>query len=833
VRALRIVGASGVGKTALADAIADEAAGEGWLVVKAPSFRIHAGLPLFTARRVTQSLIDALGENAERYRSGLKLDRDAPDEFEESFLRIVEGVTLDHNLLLVYDDAHWADAESRALIERTATALADRPIAVLSTERSEESPESAFTLRDESIALNELSHDGAIEMIRAIYPSVNDEVARAIVADTRGRAADIVAVATFARDIKATTRAEVTISTRRVIARDFSLLDAKLRNFLQICALIEDPIELRVLERIWPKDQLFPLIDQALLLYLVSSGQTLRFVHATILEGILETIPMEIPLRQRIVEALKGIEQPRLEDWEHIARHAAACGDRMTERDALMSLSDKAAEKLLFSLSTEALEKALEIASPARDELVATSARLARMYNMLGRESDALRTCRRALQEADRQDIGGDIGQLVGSLAMAQCHSGATAEAMATIRKHEGLDLSDSDRADLFSTAEYIAMHCLDDTTALDYRERFQSVEEHASPVVSIRHHVANAFLQMRRGDSGAALEYIGNASDVASRSAPFLAAMPVAATLHHAIRCANVEMAERLIADVDYTSKISPVVTLWGHTMIARGAFDEAEEYTADLLLSTRDSLMRRQILSARCSALALRGSDPRHDVWKLAESEVTAFESGEIRFGAFPIVVAWLANQAKLSPARARKLLSQALKTLQKPLDAITFLYPILICRAAESVKDVESLQTLARGDFSHDRHAFDEAHSRLARGVAMNAIGSDGAEFIIAAKERFTALGAPFFVGLASDVGKTTSNSPAGTRPANVTRREYEITQLVAEGLTNREIAERLVLSERTVEGHIASLFNKCNVNSRTQLATWFLRVSSAAS
>jgi len=38
---------------------------------------------------------------------------------------------------------------------------------------------------------------------------------------------------------------------------------------------------------------------------------------------------------------------------------------------------------------------------------------------------------------------------------------------------------------------------------------------------------------------------------------------------------------------------------------------------------------------------------------------------------------------------------------------------------------------------------------------------------------------------------------------------------------------------VLSERTVEGHIANLFAKVNVNSRTQLATWYLRtVSSVA-
>ena len=52
--------------------------------------------------------------------------------------------------------------------------------------------------------------------------------------------------------------------------------------------------------------------------------------------------------------------------------------------------------------------------------------------------------------------------------------------------------------------------------------------------------------------------------------------------------------------------------------------------------------------------------------------------------------------------------------------------------------------------------------------------------------------------------------------------LSRREREVSALVAQGLTNRAIAERLFLSERTVEGHIEHAFNKLGVTSRTQLA-----------
>jgi predicted ATPase/DNA-binding CsgD family transcriptional regulator len=54
--------------------------------------------------------------------------------------------------------------------------------------------------------------------------------------------------------------------------------------------------------------------------------------------------------------------------------------------------------------------------------------------------------------------------------------------------------------------------------------------------------------------------------------------------------------------------------------------------------------------------------------------------------------------------------------------------------------------------------------------------------------------------------------------------LSRREVEVARLVREGLSNRAIAEHLFISERTVEGHVASLLNKLGVNSRAQVAAW---------
>jgi DNA-binding NarL/FixJ family response regulator len=54
--------------------------------------------------------------------------------------------------------------------------------------------------------------------------------------------------------------------------------------------------------------------------------------------------------------------------------------------------------------------------------------------------------------------------------------------------------------------------------------------------------------------------------------------------------------------------------------------------------------------------------------------------------------------------------------------------------------------------------------------------------------------------------------------------LTAREAEIAELVSQGLTNREIAARLVISERTVDNHVFHVMNKLNVHTRTEIGVW---------
>ena len=60
--------------------------------------------------------------------------------------------------------------------------------------------------------------------------------------------------------------------------------------------------------------------------------------------------------------------------------------------------------------------------------------------------------------------------------------------------------------------------------------------------------------------------------------------------------------------------------------------------------------------------------------------------------------------------------------------------------------------------------------------------------------------------------------------GSSVPPLTRRQREVAGLVAAGLSNREIAERLVVSVRTAEAHVESILSKIGFSSRTQIVRW---------
>jgi DNA-binding NarL/FixJ family response regulator len=66
-----------------------------------------------------------------------------------------------------------------------------------------------------------------------------------------------------------------------------------------------------------------------------------------------------------------------------------------------------------------------------------------------------------------------------------------------------------------------------------------------------------------------------------------------------------------------------------------------------------------------------------------------------------------------------------------------------------------------------------------------------------------------------------------------PSNVelTPTERRVVELVAKGMANREIADKLNVSQRTIESHVSNMLNKTNLNNRTELARWAIETKMA--
>ena len=77
------------------------------------------------------------------------------------------------------------------------------------------------------------------------------------------------------------------------------------------------------------------------------------------------------------------------------------------------------------------------------------------------------------------------------------------------------------------------------------------------------------------------------------------------------------------------------------------------------------------------------------------------------------------------------------------------------------------------------------------------------------------------------------KGLEGGPTIVVPHNVelTPTETKVVQLVAKGMANREIANQLNVSQRTIESHVSNMLNKTSLNNRTELARWAIESSMA--
>jgi len=224
------------------------------------------------------------------------------------------------------------------------------------------------------------------------------------------------------------------------------------------------------------------------------------------------------------------------------------------------------------------------------------------------------------------------------------------------------------------------------------------------------------------------------------------------------------------------------------------------------------------------------LRARRDRGDVWTILDAAISRCDEPDpLRLG--PQYVA-RAEAAGLAGDDARAIAEATRGLLQAGASPDPWQTGQLACwiyRAGGGVSDVPAAEPYAlemAGDWAGAAAAFERRGLPYEAGIAKLAGTADAVREALAT---FTTLGSEPAARRARarlhDLGERRgTRSPRQTTRNNsygLTARQVEVVALLDAGLTNAQIAERLFLSQNTVNHHVTAIFTKLNIRSRTQI------------
>jgi DNA-binding CsgD family transcriptional regulator len=266
------------------------------------------------------------------------------------------------------------------------------------------------------------------------------------------------------------------------------------------------------------------------------------------------------------------------------------------------------------------------------------------------------------------------------------------------------------------------------------------------------------------------------------------------------------------------------------GEVLLYEGRWDEALAVCQPLIDSPALSPLNRLTLLMTVGLIHARRGSPQVDVY-LDEAVASADTAGDWVLSVYPgrAEASWLAGD--LDRAR-REIAVAAAGASEVPNEWFAGLIWSWCRRLGVPEPQVatvaEPYALQLRGDFAAAVTAWD----RLAcpYDAALAAFDSRTEDGLRDALRRFEALGAVAAADATRRAMRSLGvrNVPTGARastrahPLGLTRREREVLDLVREGRTNGEIAQRLFIAEKTVDHHVSSVLTKLDVTSRADAA-----------
>lgn len=856
----RAIARPGYGKTAFINAATESARESGWLV-----FRVgcHAGqerTPVAALRRLVKSGLGALGDAQAKYISGLEADLAAADEqvsrYEHAVGRVFEGVLLDHPMLIVIDDVQWIDADSAQCLERVVESAPASSLVLLMAQRIEEPSNFGGALAITEIPLKALSVQASEKIVLREYPDADAEVVQAILERAEGSPFDLATLSSQANSDRAQSVGDVVNSVKTVIADRVHAMSPEMREFLQLCSLIQEPIEVRILDHLVSAEKLLALIGQAAQRYLIVEGAEVRFTHTLFAEAIRSTILVDLPLQRRILQTLLELNEPTLKGYDRIAQHAAQCGEVAIEYEHVVHLARKAFSVEAYDVAARAFERALAMQTPSDNMLVTLYNEYATVLRLSDRWAEARDLLESAIREATARRLDG-IGVLAAGLVWSIVIEEDCERAKSRYDQLLAI-VKGSDRQVLLSIGAMLAME-LQDADSLSQIRAELELEASLSGIAAARLSIAEARLNAHFGRFSDARKLIDHAftlidpaqsrqrftTEIVALQSDFLqnGCSTSAERIPQLLRRGHRELPRSVILNV---------LEIGMYSDFASGSWDAAnaklEECDAP---NIRCDIYRARALHTSAAMSAFTGQPPVHH--RLIDDDVWATIRKEYRNRALQLGYWWATYLLSRDEQRARHLASRLQPWSNERSYTTTFSFPISAFLYASRAADTALIEALARRTLPTERSPWHEAHEQLAIGAARASLGSaDAGALLKQAEAKFSELNAAFFAAYAANLRGAGTESqrrllqslgvigePEAPRLEGAgrgrakrgglntpTMRELQVAELVAEGLPNRRIAEELVLSERTVEAHLANLFSKLEVSSRTQLARWLL-------
>lgn len=854
-------GEAGIGKTRLAQEFAGSALATGATVVWGRCVE-GDGAPAYWAWR---QVLKGLKADADQVLTGGTGDR---FRLFEAVTEAIENAVGPQGLVILLDDLHRADEPSLLVLRYLTSQVGTLPVLVVATCRHDERPKLLAELPADRLDLHGLD----LEAVREQLPTATPDQVDHVYAITGGNPLFVTEVARAIADGSwQPDRPPRTVLD--IVGSRLDRVTGDCRRLVQAAAIVGREFQLATVAAVLdlPVKSCLPLVDEAITFGFLD--QNLRFVHALTRDAVEASLSTtdRAALHRSVAEVLE--QQYAGDLTEHladIARHRAELvpyGEGATAQHWLVLAAEDAVRRLAYEEGVRLYQAALEIAPTPAEERCSRQVALGRAAYLAG----DLQTCVKAATEAAKAAQDPEQKAEAALVVEAVPDPGINTTAKRLCEEALATDVHDATRARLLAQRSHLAFYDGEqerlDNLSLEALKLARRTNDDRTLADAL-----HARQEACPGPSGRAerLLLATEMLELAQRTENPRTAMwgelwRLDALIESGSLAAAAEELPALKVAVD---RVGGPVSAWHHDRVAACIAQARGRYAEAAVIARRGFERMRVVEPAPATGayfallIAMAGHVGTPD------ATIGQVFDPPPRFATMAhLSRAYLqSSTGRNQEAAASYRQAGPLETWSLPAFFVMpgYVYAALACAGIGRYDDLEVL--LERLEPFRGEHAVGNGVAylgpvELALGRGAAALGrlDDAIEDLTTAAHQASRAGAPGFVAeaqyylaqalrdrnqpgdraradamaqdaaqLAESLGMTAfqDKSPTSRKPV-LSAREAEVAALVADGLTNRQIAAELVISERTAQNHVQHILTKLGFATRSQIATWAAR------